>query len=113
MGIRPFTDVIRDMRYGETLEELSEEFNKLVKVVEDTGRGGELTLTIKLKPSTGGAIELEDLIKLKLPPRIKGTSLFFATPEGNLQRNDPRQKDIPGLKEVVTEKQIMKELKNG
>jgi len=113
MGIRPFTDVLRDMRFGETIEELGIEFNKLVQAVEDTGRGGEMTLSIKLKPSTAGAIELTDVVKVKLPPPQKGTSLFFATPEGNLVRNDPRQKEIPGLKEVSANTQPMKEVKNG
>lgn len=113
MGVRPFTDVIRDMRFGETLEELSEEFNKLVQAVENTGRPGELVISIKLKPSTAGAIELTDLIKTKLPAPKKGTSLFFATPEGNLVRNDPRQREIPGLKEISNDSQPLKELKHG
>jgi hypothetical protein len=101
------------MRFGETIDELSEEFNKLVQAVENTGRAGELTLQIKLKPSTAGAIELTDLVKVKLPPQQKGTSLFFATPEGNLVRNDPRQKEIPGLKEVAATTQKVKEVSNG
>jgi hypothetical protein len=113
MGTRPFTDVLRDMRFGEALDELSEEFNTLVQAVENTGRPGELVLSIKLKPSTAGAIELTDLIKVKLPAPQKGTSLFFATPEGNLVRNDPRQKEIPGLKEISNDTQPIKEVKHG
>lgn len=113
MTVRLFTDVLRDMRFGETLDELSDEFNKLVNSVENTGRAGEMTLQIKLKPSTAGAIEVTDLIKVKLPAPLKGSSLFFATPEGNLVRNDPRQKEIPGLKEVGANSQPLKEAKNG
>lgn len=113
MGIRPFTDVLRDMRFGETLDELGEEFNKLVQAVENTGRAGEMTFSIKLKPSTAGAIELTDAIKVKLPPPQKGTSLFFATPEGNLVRNDPRQADIPGLKQVEASNKPLKDVANG
>ncbi|MDB5988887.1 MAG: hypothetical protein JWQ10_290 [Herbaspirillum sp.] len=113
MGIRPFTDVLRDMRFGETLDELGEEFNKLVQAVENTGRAGEMTLQIKLKPSTAGAIELTDLVKVKLPAPQKGTSLFFATPEGNLVRNDPRQKEIPGLKEVESNSKPLKDVAHG
>jgi|GEM_PF-4958779 len=67
MAVRLFTDVMRDMRYGETLDELSEEFNKLVTAVESTGKAGQLTFTVKLKPSTSGAIEVIDEIKNKLP----------------------------------------------
>ena len=113
MAIRLFTDVMRDLRFGEALDELSEQFNQLVQAVENTGRAGEMTFTVKLKPSTAGAIEVTDQIKVKLPPTQKGSSLFFATPEGNLVRNDPRQKEIPGLKEVERSNQPVKEVAHG
>lgn len=113
MVIRLFTDVIRDLRFGETLDEISAEFNNLVTAVEKTGKVGELTFKVKVKPSAAGAIEVIDDIKTKLPQLAKGTSLFFATPEGNLVRNNPRQDELPGLKEVANSEKPMKEVKNG
>lgn len=100
MGVRPASDVLRDLRFGEFMEELSNKFNDLVKAVENTEKAGSITITLKLKPSTAGAIEVADDIKVKTPILSKSASLFFATVEGNLVRNDPRQKDIFGLKEV-------------
>lgn len=102
MSIRPITDVLRDLRFGEALDEASDAFNALVQAVESTGKAGELTITLKLKPSTAGAIEVTDDIKAKVPKLAKGSSLFFATPEGNLVKNDPRQMSLAGLKEVTT-----------
>lgn len=113
MATRLFTDVMRDMRYGETLDELSEEFNKLVTAVENTGKAGEMIFKVKLKPSTSGAIEVIDEIKSKLPQLPKGSSLFFATPEGNLVRNNPRQEELPGLKEVSANTKPIKEVAHG
>lgn len=113
MGVRLFTDVMRDMRFGETLDEISEEFNKLVSAVENTGKQGELTFKVKLKPSSSGAIEVIDDITSKIPKLARGTSLFFATPEGNLVRNNPRQDDLPGLKEVAANNKPVKEVANG
>jgi putative aminopeptidase FrvX len=113
MTIRLFTDVIRDLRFGETLDEISTEFNKLVTAVENTGKAGSLTFTVKIKPSAAGAIEVIDEIKTKLPQLAKGTSLFFATPEGNLVRNNPRQDELPGLKEVPKNEKPLKEAKHG
>lgn len=113
MAARPFTDVLRDMRFGETLDELTAEFNQLVAAVDNTGKAGSITLTIKLKPSTAGAIEVTDDIKAKVPQLSKGSSLFFPTVEGNLVRNDPRQSEIPGLKEVTANTKPMKEVANG
>lgn len=94
---KPFTDVLRDLRFGAAVDEISAEFAKLVQAVETTGKAGELTLTLKLKPSTAGSIEVTDDVKAKLPALAKGSSLFFATVEGNLVRNDPRQQPLPGL----------------
>lgn len=98
MAVRPITDVLRDLRYGEALEEANTKFNELVKAVENAGRPGEFIMKIKLKPSTAGAIEVTDEITIKTPAEMKGTSLFFPTVEGNLVKNDPRQSELPGLK---------------
>jgi hypothetical protein len=101
MAVRPITDVLRDLRYGEFLEELSDKFNKLVAAVDNNQKAGEITVKLKLKPSNAGTIEVTDDISVKAPVMAKGASLFFPTVEGNLVRNDPRQAEIPGLKEVA------------
>jgi len=43
----------------------------------------------------------------------KGSSLFFATPEGNLVRNNPRQEELPGLKEVAKNDKPLKDVAHG
>jgi hypothetical protein len=74
-----------------------------VATVSNTMRGGELTLKLKLKPGKGGQIEIVDDITVKAPKEEKGTSIMFATPEGNLTREDPRQMQIEGLRSVDME----------
>jgi hypothetical protein len=111
MGVRSILDVLRDQRYGELHDELSNAMNELVKSVENTQKAGSLTLTLKIKPSTAGALELSDEIKLKKPELPKGASLFFATPEGNLTRNDPRQQALPGIRSVEENQSPNKEVK--
>jgi len=102
MGTRPFADTLRQIRFGELQEELSEQLNALTKRCTETGRAGELVLKIKLKPGKGGQVEILDDLNVKLPKLERGTSIFFATPEGNLQREDPRQMDIAELREVAS-----------
>lgn len=102
MPARPFTDTLRAIRFGALQDELTAQLNELTKTVSATGRGGELVLKIKLKPGKGGQVELLDDLAVKLPKPERGTSIFFATPEGNLQREDPRQMDIEGLRSVAT-----------
>lgn len=100
---RPFTDTLNALRFGTLNDDLSAELNKLVSACANTGKVGELTLKIKLKPGKGGQIEVFDDIKVSAPKEERGSSIMFATPEGNLQREDPRQLQIEGLRTVDRE----------
>jgi hypothetical protein len=103
MGPRPFTDTVVALRFGTLNEDLTKELNKLVAVCSDSGKVGELKLTLKLKPGKGGQIEVFDEIVVKAPKDEKGSTIMFATPENNLQREDPRQLNIDGLRSVDME----------
>lgn len=97
---RTFTQTIDALRFGTLSDELTDKLRDLVATVAFTGKAGSLTLTLALKPGKGGQIEVFDDIKLKEPKPEKGSSLMFATPENNLQREDPRQLQLPGLRTV-------------
>lgn len=100
MAIRPITDTLRNIRFGELLEDATKEMNELTQRVSSTGRQGSLTIKLTLKPGKAGQIEILDEISSKLPKPERGSTIFFATPEGNLQREDPRQMQIEGLRSV-------------
>ena len=100
MTPRTFTDTIGALRFGTLSDELTDKLRDLVATCAATGRNGALTLTLQLKPGKGGQIEVFDEIKVKLPKEEKGSSLMFATPENNLQREDPRQLQLDGLRTV-------------
>lgn len=88
---RPFPDFLREHRGGLTHDELGDKLQELVAAVTAEGKGGSLTLTIKVSPSATGALDVSDEIKLVLPKETRSHSLFFATPDNNLVREDPRQ----------------------
>lgn len=100
---RPFTDTLNALRFGTLNDDLTKALNELVEKCAATGKVGDLKLTIKLKPGKGGQIEVFDDIKLNAPKEERGSSIMFATPEGNLQREDPRQLQIEGLRSVDME----------
>jgi hypothetical protein len=102
VSFKPFTHTLAQLRFGSLSEELTEALGKLTQKCAETGRGGELQLTLKLKPGKAGQIEITDDIKVKQPKEERGSSIMFCTPEGNLQREDPRQLSIEGLKSVET-----------
>jgi hypothetical protein len=102
MTPRTFTSTVDALRFGTLSDELTDKLRDLVAVCASTGRNGALTLTLQLKPGKGGQIEVFDEIKVKLPKEEKGSSLMFATPDNNLQREDPRQLQLEGLRTVDT-----------
>ena len=97
---RSFPQTIEAIRYGTLSDELTAELKALVNAVVSTEKAGTLTLTLKVIPGKAGQLEIEDDIKVKAPKPKRGTTLMFATVEGNLQREDPRQMQLPGLRSV-------------
>lgn len=93
---RPFMDILREHRSGRTHDELSDALQTLVEAVTENRRSGEIKVTFSLKPAGKDerALELGCKIDVKLPKEPPGVSLFFATPENNLQRKDPRQEEL-------------------
>lgn len=94
MNPRTFTDTVDALRFGTLGDELTDKLKELTQKCSDTGRAGAITLTLALKPGKGGQIEVYDDVKVKLPKEEKGSSLMFATVDGHLQREDPRQKKL-------------------
>jgi len=95
MTARPFMDLLREHRNGLTHDELSDALQELVAAVAEERKAGTLTLKITVKPQGDGAVMVMDEVKVVPPKKTKGGSLFFVTPENNLQRQDPRQADLP------------------
>lgn len=118
---RPFSDTLLQIRYGELNEELAVALNELVEKVSNTGKPGKLALTLSLKPGKSGQIEIADEMKVTLPKEERGHTIMkeerghtimFATPEGNLQREDPRQRSIEGIRSVDQEAKALREARD-
>ena len=100
MTIKAFADTLVALRYGQLHDELSVALHDLIKACVTTGSSGSLSLTIKLKPGRSGQIEIGDEVRLKLPEPQKTATLMFATPDGILQREDPRQIRIDEVRTI-------------
>lgn len=102
---RQFLDTLRDIRQGAVIDELGEELAELVQAVRETGRRGELTFTLTVRPASKGNVDvlaLEDSVKVKRPKPERGTSIVYAQPDGSLSRRDPRQPEMTGLRTVTS-----------
>ena len=77
-------------------------FSELIQAVSAHGKAGTLTLKIGVKPSTAGALAVKADISITKPKGLPAESLLWATPDGNLTADDPRQVKLD-LKSVAAE----------
>lgn len=100
-----FVHTLNNLLYGATAEELSESLEECVERAKETGKQAKLTLTLTIKPTTrnGDQYEIKDEIKTVMPQLDRGITLMFHTEDGNLQRENPRQKTMD-LKSADTDK---------
>jgi hypothetical protein len=95
---RPFLETLRELRAGATLDELAHELTHLVAAVRATGKPGELTLKLKVKPpkkSTTKYLTIEDSVTSKTPKLDREDTLFFTTHDNSLTRQNPDQPELP------------------
>lgn len=95
---------LQEIRRGEFVAELNAHLADLVMGVRETGRAGELLIKVKLAPASKGNIDtllITDDVKVKRPAPERGSTILFATRDNTLQRHDPRQPELNGLREVV------------
>jgi hypothetical protein len=106
MPARPITDTLRHIGGGTLIDQASDKLAELVNAVDASGKGGTLTLVIAVKKATrGGAMHIAGKVSLKKPAEEPMEAMLFATPEGNLIADDPRQqkldlKQVPGASDA-------------
>lgn len=100
-----FSATLKDLRGGQADVDIGAALGELIAAVRETGRGGVLTVQIKVKPvnaNDGSQVTVEDNIKVMKPSPQRGVTVLFTTNDNALQRKDPRQPELSGLR-VVTE----------
>ena len=103
---KPINENIREVRIENDngdliplLDHAGQKFSELVNSVMDNNKAGSLTLKIHVKPSTAGALAVRSEVTTVKPKGLPPESLLWATPEGNLIAEDPRQTKLD-LKQV-------------
>ncbi len=94
--MRPFTDVLRDIRRGRVVNHLTDELARVIQGVLDTDKPGALTLTLTIKPQGKGdnAVVMTAKTTAKVPQPALPDALFFADLDGGLHRDDPTQQRL-------------------
>lgn len=99
--MRLFTDVIGAIRNRKLVDQATRLFGDLTKAVQATGKAGTITLEVKVKPGKEeGEIALVGKVTAKKPEADIPEAIFFLNAEGDLTRDDPRQKSMPFLRDA-------------
>jgi hypothetical protein len=101
--MNPSLRTLGQLRRGQFVTDLDAELAALVDAVRDTGRKGRLTIALEIQPAGKGdniTLRVTDSINCKPPQPETGDTLMFATADGQLSRQDPRQIEMEGIREV-------------
>ncbi len=99
--MRLITDILRDIRRGRPVEEATNALADVVRAVDETGKDGSVTITLKVKASKHGGPEKTLIceVKAKKPIAEIAPAVFFSDADGDLHRVDPSQEEME-LKEA-------------
>ena len=114
MSQKAFSHILQDLRDGRVHAELSQQLSELINKVQETGKAGELTLKLKIKPATRGNVDkimIADSVTTTLPKPERGEDVFFLTEDNELSRNHPRQASLELREVVTTQPKELKEIK--
>lgn len=92
-----FSETLIQVNNGATVAELNDALQQVVAAVRATGKSGSVTLTVKVAPAAKNAADVlvvESQVKARLPEPERGMTIFYATDDNRLVRNDPRQQRL-------------------
>jgi len=93
MSVKPIFDTLRMLQGGAFLDECADKLAESVRGVDETGKAGKLTITLDLK-KTGGALAISAKCTNKAPEAAPDADLMWPTVEGNLQLQNPNQRNL-------------------
>lgn len=88
---KPFGTFLLQHAKGRTHDELSEALRDVVLAARETGKAGSITLKLNIKALDDYGFEVTDSVSVKKPAGARPKSLWFATDEGELTRDNPHQ----------------------
>lgn len=94
--MKPFTDILREIRKGEAVNAATDELAELIRAVKATGKPGTLTLKLKVTPigRDGKQVEITPDISMSAPSPALNKGIFFVDDQGDLLRDDPDQRPL-------------------
>lgn len=108
--MRQIAEILRDLA-GDRYQEMIDQLGEVVRAAMETGKGGALTVALKIKPNAANAVQVECEIKAKIPTKPPAPTIFFVANGGSLVRNDPSQMRLPLRDVALPPEQVVAPLK--
>lgn len=92
-----FSKALESRNFRPTMELANKSIGSLLNAIRETGKPGEITLTIAIKPDPKfgqGAVIVKPKVKVKLPEPDIAQKQMFIEEDGGLVEEDPRQTQI-------------------
>tara|TARA_A100001391_G_C4910082_1_gene236128 strand:- start:200 stop:529 length:330 start_codon:yes stop_codon:yes gene_type:complete len=89
-----FNEFFLGLRNGALAGECSDQLDKVLDAIGETGAPGELVIKLPLKLNKAGQLECKPSVTAKIPRREMGTGIFYLTDDSRLTKTDPRQTDL-------------------
>ncbi len=89
-------DAFAVARGGYALADSQKLLKELIRAVKDTGKAGEITLSLKIKPDKNDPriVTLDPDVKIKAPRRTYASGHAFITDDYKLTKDDPAQLEL-------------------
>ena len=111
--MKPITDVLRSLRGGVLIDDATTALAAIVTATMESGKPGKVTIELTInKMGRTGAVIVRDKLTVKMPKEEQLETIMYASPEGSLLTQDPRQATLE-LRDVTAIDIPMKEISNG
>jgi hypothetical protein len=87
---KDFADLIKEFAHGSTNKMAAQRIREIVQACRETGKKGAIKLTIGISVQTG-IVEVKAAISTTKPEHALPGACYYATDEGGLVDEDPRQ----------------------
>lgn len=97
-NLTPISEHIRTLNNGGVNADATEALAEVIKRVRETGKGGAVTITLKvamMNERDENAVTILASVASKMPAFRPVAAILYSTADGDLIKDDPRQRKLP------------------
>lgn len=90
-----FSEFLTDHARGQVDDEATATLVDLIAAVTATGKKGQMSVVIDVKPSGSRMVQVQASVAAKKPEPDAEVGVFYVDSDGHLRRDDPYQERLP------------------